>query len=160
MSVPELRQATLCFLVRPGELLLAMKKRGFGVGKWNGYGGKLQPGETLEQAAQRELTEESGVSVATNDLLRVARLEFYFPHQPNFDQEVHVYLVREWQGEPVETEEMKPKWFALEHLPYSDMWVDDPLWLPQVLQGKVLEAEFYFNDGATACDKHNVRILR
>ncbi len=159
MANAALRQVTLCFLVRPGELLLAMKKRGFGVGKWNGYGGKVQPGETLEQAMLRELQEESGVTAAAPDLEKVAVLQFYFKHDASFNQEVHVYLLRRWQGEPVESEEMKPQWFALGDVPYADMWVDDPLWLPQVLQGKKLEAEFYFNDDASACETYEVKVV-
>jgi hypothetical protein len=31
-----LRLTTLCYVRREGEILLAMKKRGFGQGKWNG----------------------------------------------------------------------------------------------------------------------------
>jgi 8-oxo-dGTP pyrophosphatase MutT (NUDIX family) len=42
-----IRQATLVFVFNPaGDILLAMKKRGFGEGKWNGAGGKVEPGET------------------------------------------------------------------------------------------------------------------
>ena len=37
-----------------------MKKRGFGVGKWNGFGGKLHANETMVECAARELHEESG----------------------------------------------------------------------------------------------------
>ena len=39
-------------------MLLGMKKRGFGTGKWNGFGGKVEVGETVADAAQRELEEE------------------------------------------------------------------------------------------------------
>ena len=38
----KLRQATICLLRKNDEVLLAMKKRGFGVGKWNGVGGKVK----------------------------------------------------------------------------------------------------------------------
>lgn len=36
-----------------GDILLGLKKRGFGEGKWNGFGGKVEPGETIHQAAAR-----------------------------------------------------------------------------------------------------------
>jgi hypothetical protein len=35
------------------EILLGMKKRGFGAGKWNGFGGKLEENESNEDAAKR-----------------------------------------------------------------------------------------------------------
>lgn len=44
---------TLVLVVQPGKVLLGMKKRGFGAGKWNGFGGKVNPGETIEDAARR-----------------------------------------------------------------------------------------------------------
>ncbi len=44
---------TLVFLVDDDRVLLGMKKRGFGAGKWNGFGGKVEPGETIEEAAIR-----------------------------------------------------------------------------------------------------------
>jgi len=44
---------TLAFVRRPGEILLGYKKRGFGVGKWNGFGGKVEIGETIHDAAKR-----------------------------------------------------------------------------------------------------------
>lgn len=42
-----------------------MKKRGFGEGWWNGYGGKVQDGESMTDAMVRELQEESDL-VAKN----------------------------------------------------------------------------------------------
>ncbi len=153
----ELRKVTLCFLLKRGQVLLAMKKRGFGVGKWNGYGGKVQSGETVEAAAVRELNEESGVEAAVADLYHVATLRFYFKKDQTWNQEVYVYGLQQWSGEPVESEEMRPQWFAFERIPYGEMWVDDTYWLPQVLQGKKLEAEFYFNDAASGYEKLEVR---
>ena len=85
-----LRQATLCFFVRKGEVLLAMKKRGFGEGRWNGVGGKPVKGETIQQAAIREAQEEIGITPTS--IRQVATIDFYFPHHPDFDQQVHVFL--------------------------------------------------------------------
>jgi ADP-ribose pyrophosphatase YjhB (NUDIX family) len=47
-------QSTLSFLIKDNKVLLAQKKRGFGVGKWNGVGGKKNSDETIEQTAKRE----------------------------------------------------------------------------------------------------------
>ena len=43
------------------SVLLGMKKRGFGVGKWNGFGGKVENGETVFDGAMRELQEECSI---------------------------------------------------------------------------------------------------
>ena len=44
---------TLVFIIEPERILLGMKKRGFGAGWWNGFGGKVQSDETIEEAARR-----------------------------------------------------------------------------------------------------------
>ena len=142
-----MRQVTLCFLVRENEICLAMKKRGFGTGKWNGMGGKVDAGETVSEAAVRELREESGVEAKIEDLEKVAAIQFIFPEsKADWTQEVHVFFIRQWENEPIETEEMSPKWFAIENIPYDSMWIDDPIWLPKVLDGKKVRASFYLSE--------------
>jgi len=55
----------LCYLINnQGEVLLQFKRRGFGVGKWNGPGGKVETGEELEQAVIREVKEETGLEAS------------------------------------------------------------------------------------------------
>ncbi len=140
-----MKQATLLFLIDGNKILLALKKRGFGMGKWNGVGGKLNDGETIEQAAVRECQEE--IMVNPGSLTKVATLNFYFPrNKPDWDQQVTVYISRKWQGEPTETEEMAPQWFSFNDIPYTDMWADDSLWLAKVLDGQYVEADFHFDD--------------
>lgn len=131
-----------------------MKKRGFGVQKWNGVGGKPEGEETIEETAVREVKEEIKVDIQVPNLEKVADFKFYFPKdKQNWDQEVHIYLVKKWQGEPQETEEMSPKWFDLDKIPYEQMWADDIHWLPRVLQGEKLTGKFYFNQNINGFDK-------
>lgn len=53
MERPANKIMTLMFVLDSGRVLLGMKKRGFGVGRWNGFGGKVQAGETVEEGAIR-----------------------------------------------------------------------------------------------------------
>ena len=53
VSRPPNKLLTLLFVLTPGKVLLGMKKRGFGKGRWNGFGGKVQEGETIEDGAIR-----------------------------------------------------------------------------------------------------------
>lgn len=85
-----MRQTTVCFLLSGDSILLAMKKHGHGVGKWNGVGGKAEPDETIEQTAIREAQEEIGVT--PKELKKVARVTFLFPLERNFDHESTVFL--------------------------------------------------------------------
>jgi len=152
-----LKQTTLCLLVKDGKILLAMKKRGFGNGKWNGYGGKPQEGEDLVVCAVREMEEEIGIKASASDLERLGRMEFYFAHNPDWNQEVNLFRVNEWKGEPLETDEMRPQWFSISEIPFERMWLEDKHWMPLFLAGKRFEGEFYYNKDGTAIEKFDLR---
>ncbi len=148
-----LRQATLCFLIKDDQVLLAMKKRGFGAGRWNGVGGKPDGVETIIETAIRETREE--IEVMPKEMELVAILDFYFLNKPDWSQQVVAYLSKDWGGEPKETEEMKPQWYNKDELPFDSMWPDDPLWIPLVLEGKKVKGEFLFGENDSILD-HNV----
>lgn len=137
-----MKEATLVFAFRGDEILLAMKKRGFGVGHWNGAGGKIQDGETARHAAIRETQEEIGITPELSD--PIGRLTFRFPD--GLVLLVNVWRTNEFTGELSESEEMRPQWFSVTDIPYEVMWDDDKIWLPTMLAGKKFEAEFWFDE--------------
>ncbi|HSX35419.1 MAG TPA: 8-oxo-dGTP diphosphatase [Patescibacteria group bacterium] len=148
-----MRQATtVLFLLRGDEILLAIKKRRFGAGKWNGVGGKADEGETIEQTAVRESQEEIGVT--PKNLTRLGTIDFYDKADPDFNQLAHVYTATEWDGEPTETEEMRPQWFKTNEVPFDSMWQADSLWMPHVLAGECFKATITFN--GDTLDSHDI----
>lgn len=135
---------TLCVVIRnDGAVLLGRKKRGFGMGKWNGFGGKVRQDEYAVDAAYRELSEEAGILAKEIEL--VATLDFIYEKDARI-HEVRVYKVASFTGEPVETEEMRPEWFSVSRIPYADMWQSDSLWLPQILAGRRMRGVCTFDD--------------
>ena len=88
---------TLVFVFNGEKVLLGLKKRGLGCGKWNGFGGKVEPGETVRQAAVRELVEESGAVVKPEDLEDVGRIDFEFKGDPCI-LEVHAFRTETYSG--------------------------------------------------------------
>jgi len=144
-----MNERTLCFLTRgnpPQEVLLGCKKVGFGAGKYAGFGGGVEAGETIMTAAIREVAEEAGIQVTSDDLQKVAILNFIFPTNPEWSQRVHVFLAQTWVGEPTESREMRPAWYAISALPFAAMWQDASQWLPLILAGKNILATFVFAD--------------
>ena len=142
---------TLCLIRKDGQVLLGMKKRGFGEGRWNGFGGKLQDGETIEEAAIRETQEECGL--IAKSLMKIGRLDFEFQDKPGHILEVHVYSSGEFEGEMAESEEMLPQWFNEAEIPLEKMWPDDAHWFPLFLAGKKFSGYFLFGDNDSILKK-------
>ena len=137
---------TLCIIYQGNRGLLGMKKKGFGKGRWNGFGGKVEQGETIEQAMQREVREECGLLLKNFEKRGV--LEFEFHGQSEILQ-VHVFGAYDFEGDPIETEEMRPQWFSVEEIPFDEMWPDDKHWFPLFLEGKSFNGRFLFQDHDT-----------
>ncbi|XP_048186312.1 oxidized purine nucleoside triphosphate hydrolase [Perognathus longimembris pacificus] len=135
------RLYTLVLVLQPQRVLLGMKKRGFGMGRWNGFGGKVQDGETIEDGARRELQEESGLTAEV--LHKVGHIVFEFMGTPEL-MDVHIFCTDSVQGTPVESDEMRPQWFHQDQIPFHDMWPDDSYWFPLLLQRKKFCGYFKF----------------
>lgn len=151
------KYCTLLFLRDNDRILLAMKKRGFGSGYWNGIGGKIDPGETIEQALIRECQEEIGVTPISWQ--KVAEHDFLMDTDSEpWHMFVHAYTTDNWEGEPIETEEMAPQWFHQSEIPYDKMWQDDLHWIPHVLEGRKIAGFFTF-DQANNLLTHNMKLV-
>jgi 8-oxo-dGTP diphosphatase / 2-hydroxy-dATP diphosphatase len=145
---------TLCMVCNDEGVLLGMKKRGFGAGRWNGFGGKVEAGETIEAAALREMQEE--VSLTPIEMVKAGILEFSFQSEPTV-LEVHIFKVTAYAGEPTESEEMKPQWFSWDEVPFTQMWVDDEYWFPHLQSDELFTGTFLFDTPATS--DHAGRII-
>ncbi len=141
---------TLCIIRQGDNVLLGMKKRGMGINKWNGFGGKVEAGETIEEATMREVSEEAGITVSSVEKMGV--LDFTLPNEENVWQ-THIFLARDFTGTPIETDEMKPQWFTIDTIPYEHMWADDKYWMPLFLQHKPFTGTFRFKDFDTIIDQ-------
>jgi 8-oxo-dGTP diphosphatase/2-hydroxy-dATP diphosphatase len=122
------------------EILLGMKKRGFGAGKWNGFGGKFDGNEDIHECAQRELFEESCIQCSEFEQTGFMIYEMGDKLMP-----VHVLQCWKFTGNPIESDEMKPQWFEEDSLPFNSMWVDDPHWFPYLLGRKPFLGRYFFS---------------
>lgn len=155
MNARPKKTLTLCVLHSGTHVLLGMKKRGFGAGLWNGFGGKVQAGETVEAAARREVREECGIEL--KECRSRGKLTFEFAGEEEL-LEVHLFSSADFRGQPAETDEMRPRWYRFVDVPYGRMWADDRYWLPRVLAGEDVEGRFYFLDQDTLLH-YDLRVL-
>ena len=154
-TTPFIKEYTLAQVAHPvdfyasgrrGRILLGLKLRGFGEGKWNGFGGKLEAGESPWIAAKRELLEEAGI--AATQLESRGQLLFSYEGSPKL-MLVHLFMVDAFDGEPGEDDghddpEMRPEWFRRADIPYDSMWADDEIWLEQILDGASVSGAIHF----------------
>lgn len=149
MSKP-IKRYTVSLPIRKHQVLLGMKLRGFGEGKWNGFGGKVEPGETIEAAAQREIKEETG-GMTAKTIEKRGMITFDIEGKDQL-LEVHFFQVLDWEGEPQASEEMRPQWFSINAIPFDQMWNEDKLWLPLLLAGKKFQGTCFYE-----ADEHTIK---
>lgn len=134
--------ATLVFCVRADRVLLIRKKRGLGAGKITAPGGRTEPGESLSACASRELREEVGLTLLdAPQALGMLRFQF----TSGYRLQVHLFRSQNFGGTETETDEAIPCWHNCDALPLDEMWEDDGLWLPQVLEGLPMRGDFLFD---------------
>jgi 8-oxo-dGTP diphosphatase/2-hydroxy-dATP diphosphatase len=154
-------------------VLLGLKKRGFGKGKWNGFGGKVEndKGETIKQAVIREMEEESGIKIPLQavELVGILIQEFVEPDGAGWKRanehekalEIHVFrcLYDESMGEAVESEEMKVQWWPMNSVPFNEMWADDKIWWPETMEKKNKILGYFQFHGNETIVKHQMKIV-
>jgi 8-oxo-dGTP diphosphatase len=122
------------------EVLLGEKLRGLGAGNIVGPGGKVEEGETPEEAAIREVREEVGLVIESHALSPLARIRYPFLNRENLSQRSFVFSTQDFSGEIRESGELVASWWPIHQIPYERMWPDAKLWLPRALLGRFIEA--------------------
>jgi 8-oxo-dGTP diphosphatase len=122
------------------EVLLGEKLRGLGVGHIVGPGGKVEAGETPEEAAIREVQEEVGLIIEPGALTALARIRYPFVNREALSQRSFVFSARVFSGDLQGSGEIAASWWPVATIPYERMWSDAKLWLPRALSGEFIDA--------------------
>ncbi|MBR6009691.1 MAG: 8-oxo-dGTP diphosphatase, partial [Clostridia bacterium] len=89
--------------------------------KWIGVGGKLEPGETPEACARREMTEETGLTPLKMDYRGVVM--FLSDKWP--DEEMHLFTCPEFEGKLIPCDEGELEWVNKSDVPLLPIWEGD-----------------------------------
>ncbi len=139
-----MKLATLCYLRRPGETLMLhriKKENDIHAGKWNGLGGKFEPGESPEQCAVREIREESGLEVRSLEL----RGFITFPgFEGDIDWYAFVFVCRDFDGELIDSPEGVLRWIPDAEILDFPLWAGDRIFIPWLEQPGFFSARFVY----------------
>ncbi len=138
--------ATLCYVIHDGKTLMIhriKKQNDFHEGKWNGLGGKFEPGETPEECAIREVKEESGL------LMKNPKMHGFITF-PSFDgvKDWYVFLftASEFEGKLIDSNEGKLEWIPNDKLTELNLWEGDQIFIPWLFKDKFFSAKFVYKD--------------
>jgi 8-oxo-dGTP diphosphatase len=144
-----MKLATLCYVIdKKSDSTLMIyrnkKKNDYHEGKWNGLGGKFEPGESPEECAIREIEEESGLKVKS--VIMKGFITF-----PLFDgiEDWYVFLFTadDFSGELIDSPEGQLEWIKNEELTEINLWDGDKIFIPWLFNDKFFSAKFNYKDG-------------
>lgn len=139
--------ATLCYLRQPGQTLMLLRNRKPGdihAGKYNGLGGKLEPGETPEACVCREVHEECGLTLVEPSLRGLLTFPSFAAGR---DWYVWVFVAHRFSGTQHDCPEGELRWVADHELLDLPLWEGDRIFLRWLAEGRFFSARMRYQDG-------------
>lgn len=138
---------TLAYL-RDGERTLMLQRPDEPArpgGRWNGLGGKFEPGESPERCLRREVREESGLEVEHAELKGIITFPAF---TRGVDVMTFVYVVRSWRGQLVpDGPEGTLHWIPTREVASLDLWSGDVVFLPWLELSGYFSARLRYDEG-------------
>ena len=142
-----MKLATLCYVQHNDKTLMLYrnkKENDYHEGKWNGLGGKFEPGESPEECAIREVKEESGLTVSNPKLKGFITFPMFDTVE---DWYVFCFVFDGYEGELIDSPEGKLEWIDNYKLMELNLWEGDKNFIPWLFQDKMFSAKFNYVDG-------------
>lgn len=128
------RLVSAALILRGDNILICQRRRGQPMElKWEFPGGKIEPGETAEQALARELEEELGIHAEIGN--QVTRIRHTYRHGGAVD--LQFFAVPAFQGELENRVFNDFRWVPLKDLPSYDFLAADRGLIQDLAEGKV-----------------------
>ncbi len=139
--------ATLCYLKREGRTLMLRRYDRPGdhhAGKWNGLGGKFEPGESPEECLRREVYEESGLSLTQAHLKGIITFPMF---DGKDDWYAFIYIGTAFSGDLRSSREGELSWIPDHEVPHLNVWPGDRVFLPWLDQDRFFSAKLIYEVG-------------
>jgi 8-oxo-dGTP diphosphatase len=120
------------------------KEKDMHKGKWNGLGGKLNPGETPEECVIREVKEEAGLTISNPCLKGFLTFPAFSEDE---DWYAFVFISDEFTGELIDSPEGELAWIADDKLVELNLWEGDQIFLPWLNQMGFFSGKFVYQEG-------------
>jgi 8-oxo-dGTP diphosphatase len=135
--------ATLCYIKHNGCTLMVYRNKkanDIHEGKWNGLGGKFEPGESPEECVRREVLEESGLAIRNPKLHGL----LMFPNFKDNHWYVFIFTAREFEGELIDSPEGRLEWIPDKKIHELNLWQSDHIFMPWIQEEKFFSAKFNY----------------
>ena len=162
MEKPVIQVVGGAIINEEGEILCAQRGYGSLIGKWEFPGGKVENGETDQEALAREIREELGIKVSVEDLIDENYNEY-----SDKNVNLRVYKCKYVSGEINDTEHQALKWtkpseiekldWAEADRPILDTYLDS---LPKKIDGEPLQYDYFEAEAIKSNDKEMVRAVQ
>jgi len=141
-----MKLATLCYVAdkKTNSTLMLhriKKENDYHEGKWNGLGGKFEPGETPEECA---IKEESGLKVKFVTMKGFITFPLF---DGKDDWYVFIFTSDDFEGELIDSPEGNLEWIPNEKLTEIGLWDGDKIFIPWLFEDKFFSAKFNYKDG-------------
>lgn len=86
--------------------------------------------------------EETSITIVDPNLSGI--IHFHYKNH-NKNAHAYIYLCEKWKGEPKESKEMELRWFDINSVPINEMWSDDKIWFPILLETRNILVKSFRN---------------
>jgi len=139
--------ATLCYVRHGAQTLMLYRNRkpnDIHEGKWNGLGGKLEPGEDPLTCVVREVQEESGLLIADPTFKGFITFPLF---DGSRDWHVFLFTAARFTGELIDSNEGELQWIDTARLLELPLWEGDRIFIPLLERPGTFLGRFVYRDG-------------
>ena len=146
-----LRKAVKCLLIEDGKIVITKYLKGRKVGYFDIPGGKIEENETPEDAAIREMKEETGINVSNLTLKGFFEVEY-----PDRKFIFDIFIAQKYDGKPQNFEENTSEWISINQLLNKEKILSNILMLDENVNKALYDENLNFHIKVEVDEEENI----